>query len=240
MKVKYSHISIAILFIFCSIVIFQYRKFRIYSSPVVKMNMNEWWLHINRYYYNFYSVPTIEDFFSYCKNDSFIKENFPGIIPKNLNYNDFVITRGLNNYINVWLFSETKAGNDTIFYPEMNFLDFISKRSVLLTSLPIPDPCGSENLIILWEKQRTKDHHLENQVYELIKILIIEIKEKYICNKFDIHCIHVYSKEGQIHVDFITDDINKSLEDMLRTLISSKFQILINDQIEIYFNLQVG
>jgi bacteriorhodopsin len=120
----------------------EYKKFRYYTSTEVVTEMDYWWLHIDRFYKNHNKIPTVDDFFNYGKNDSFVIENFPNMIPDGLDKNDFVITTDSILYFSVWLFSE--GGNrDTLFYSKMNFLDFLLKKSALVTNAPLSDLSNS-------------------------------------------------------------------------------------------------
>jgi hypothetical protein len=120
----------------------EYKKFRYYTSTEVVTEMDNWWLHIDRFYKNHNKIPTVDDFFNYGENDSFVTENFPNMIPDGLDKNDFVITTDSILYFSVWLFSE--GGNrDTLFYSKMNFLDFLLKKSALVTNAPLSDLSNS-------------------------------------------------------------------------------------------------
>jgi hypothetical protein len=93
MKKKYWYILVIGIIIF---LIYlgrkEYNKFCYYSSTEVVTEMDNWWLHIDRFYKNHNRIPTVDDFFNYGKNDSFVIKNFPDMIPRGLDKNDFVIT----------------------------------------------------------------------------------------------------------------------------------------------------
>lgn len=139
MKKKYWYILIIGVIIF---LIYlerkEYNKFRYYTSTEVLTEMDNWWLHIDRFYKNHNRIPTVDDFFNYGKNDSFVIENFSDMIPRGLDKNDFVITTDSTSYFSVWLFSEEDNG-DTLYYSKMNFMDFLLKKSVLITKAPLSD-----------------------------------------------------------------------------------------------------
>jgi len=139
MKKKYWYILVIGIIIF---LIYlgrkEYNKFCYYTSTEVVTEMDNWWLHIDRFYKNHNRIPTVDDFFNYGKNDSFVIENFPDMIPKGLDKNDFVITTDSTSYFSVWLFSE-EDNRDTLYYSKMNFMDFLLKKSVLITKAPLSD-----------------------------------------------------------------------------------------------------
>lgn len=217
----------------------QYLKFQYITSPSVVKEMGDWWLHVDRYYrYNF-MIPNAEEFFNFCQNDSFIQDNFPEIIPQNLNKKDFVITSDSSSYFSIWLFSELNKGQDTLYFQKMNFMDFLLRKSVLITSAPHSDICGSQSFVILRNKKKARNRQLEQ---ELMKIIYdISIKNKDESKLMTISsCFHVYFENRKIRLEVSSSDDESLLDDSFLKMVSSKLQCLEKDysDFEIYLRLE--
>lgn len=140
MKKKYKYIILAgiIILIFYS-GFNTYSKFRRYKSKAVVSQIDNWWLHIDRFYSNNNRVPNMAEFSYFAKNDSFIIENFPELIPSGLDESDFIITTDSISYFEVWLFSNVKSRKDTLLYSDFSFIDFLLKKSILVIKAPLRD-----------------------------------------------------------------------------------------------------
>ncbi|MDP3912943.1 MAG: hypothetical protein Q8R96_04300 [Bacteroidota bacterium] len=216
----------------------QYLKFQYITSPSVVKEMGDWWLHLDRYYNNHFMIPTAEEFFNYGQKDSFVQDNFPEIIPQDLNKKDFVITSD-SSYIIVWLFSELRKGQDTLLFSKMNFMDFLFRKSVLITSAPISDICGSQNFVILHNKQKVRNQQLEKELWKIIYDISIKNNDE---SKLmtSSSCFHVYFENRKMRLEVSSSDDESLLDDSYLKMVSSKLQFLEKDysDFEIYLRLE--
>ncbi len=182
--------------------------------------------------------PTAEEFFNYFQKDSFVQDNFPEIIPQNLNKRDFLITSDSSDII-IWLFSGLSKVQDTLYFSKMNFIDFLLRKSVLITSAPLSDICGSQNFVILHNKQKVRNRQLEQ---ELIKIIYdISIKNKDESKLMTTSsCFRVYFENGKMRLEVSSSDDESLLDDSYLKMVSSKLQCLEKDyfDFEIYLRLE--
>ena len=135
-KIIFFILTLTLILLF---VVNRYKKFLLYTSEEVVLEMNNWWLHIDRYYKSHREIPTTEEFFLFAERDSFIIDNFPELIPNGVDENDFVITTDSVSYFDVWLFSASINRKDTLYFHEIEFKDFLLKRSILLIKAPLSE-----------------------------------------------------------------------------------------------------
>ncbi|MDZ7777613.1 MAG: hypothetical protein U5L09_19345 [Bacteroidales bacterium] len=99
-------------------------------------------------------VPEPKQLLDFIKNDSVaFKANYPEVyaITNKLNMNDFVFKEKQKFVVDIWLFSEHPQAKDTLHFSEMNFIDYLLKRSAFVTSIHLAHPCGAEAFILLNE-----------------------------------------------------------------------------------------
>lgn len=216
----------------------QYLKFQYITSPNVVKEMRDWWLHLNGYYINHLMIPTAEEFFNYCQKDSFVQDNFPEIIPQDLNKRDFVITSDSSDII-IWLFSELRKGQDTLLFSKMNFIDFLLRKSVLITSAPLPDICGTQNFVILRNKKKVRNRELEQELMKFIYDISIKNKDESKLMTTS-SCFHVYFENRKMRLEVSSSDDESLLDDSYLKMVSSKLQFLEKDysDFEIYLRLE--
>jgi hypothetical protein len=138
MKFKFVLLGLIGAFLILVFVVVKYQKYRYYSSEKFVEQLDDWWLHIDRYYKINGQVPSFDEFVEFAKTDSFVIENFPNLIPTRIDPRDFVLATDSSYYFSVWLFGD-ESPNDTLLFSNMNFAHFLSKRNVLVLKAPLSE-----------------------------------------------------------------------------------------------------
>lgn len=222
----------------------EYNQFTKYSSSTVKKRIGYWLYSMDRYYQTHITVPEPNQLLDFIKNDSVaFKDIFPKVyaITNKLNMNDFVFMEKQGFVVDVWMFSEHSETKDTLHFSEMNFIDYLLKRSVYVTTIPLAHPCGSEAFILLnddnnrienpsilmdFRKTRRQVQQKANQLknYELLRGT----------------CYHLYKKDGDLVTEEIYSDkkqVDPELQEIILEYYKGVFTKYHHESLELYFYL---
>ncbi|MEA3444573.1 MAG: hypothetical protein U9R19_07575 [Bacteroidota bacterium] len=225
-------IVFAMMFLLASYyLINSYKNFRTYKSNEFVTELSHWWPVLDKFYVEKLVIPNTNSFFDYCKNDTSVINEFPGIVPVELKINDIIITSDTLLTIDVWLFSLPKNNMDTIYYNDMSYFDFLLKRSILISSTPLLEPCGTHSIILLKNNKRIK-------LSRIIKNRFLHLFYSYGKNpNIDRNsghrdcCVHAYFKNKQMVMDVLT--VNSTCE-KIDTLTPYVVDILQSIEYNIY------
>jgi len=185
-------------------------------------------------------LPDQSEFFDYIQSDSSVLYiNFPDFHFPDIDPKDFVI-RSNNDFIYVWLFSESKAQKDTAFIKDMSFLDFILRRSHLVAQYSFPDPCRPE--MIYFEKNNVsiKNEILYKRIWKVISEIHDWQQERLHEHEADILCCyHIYIIEHELIIEPISFKKNNcTLDNEMHNHLKKELQFLMDEYAEYDFYIQ--
>lgn len=241
---KYKYIIILLLIITCTAYISsEYISFRKYSTSTVIKRIGFWLYSMDRYHNVHVTIPNPEKLHDFMKNDSSLKNTYPDIyaITDKLDMSDFIFKEQQGFVVDVWMFSEQSLAKDTLHFSEMNFFDYLLKRSVYVTSIHLSHPCGSEAFILLNE---------DNNRIKTTAILRdfgvtrrqVQQKANQLKNYKSLRgtCYHIYKKDGDLVTEEIYSDkkqVDPELQKIILAYYKGVFTKYHHESLELYFYL---
>ncbi len=238
-------IIIAISVLFTAYMGYEYMRYKKYTSSRIESNLPFIFQGIDRYFFSHVTIPGTEELHEYLINDSGFNIRYPKIykMVSELNMRDFIFTKKVmdipQDIVDVWMFSDTSKSKDTLLLSDINFIDFLLKRRIYITSIYLSCPCGPRPIILLNKDNQKIDDTITRKSFLKARVKVQkELLQSDVYDAVRWNCYYMYNDNKHLIVEkaFSKDTIP---EPIVKNLMLNHFTPLFEKYIPEYEKLRL-
>ena len=224
MKVRYMFI-LGLLVIFITVLSVKYASYNRFKSSKMQEAYSSLDRIISEYFYKYWEIPTKDDLKIFVENRKNLRENKN--IADCLNYPGLTITPdSSDSYVLIKLFGDSKSvyHENTILLSNMNFLDFLIKREILVGQQSVDDLCSYFKFRFFADGEPYENNGLIKRIHELLIKLFhdekkVDMKTAERCmfkgTVIDSTNVRISLVCGKIDDDFPFNELQRSIKKVL-------------------------